>query len=132
MLVARPGGRRESTAAQAFGFSAVESAAADHFAIEEQDRHFVPESPPEPGILVDVHYPHRCVRFAEERVQLLEHDMAKMAVNAADERVSGHRGRGPTAHGRRDEAPVGRADGCTEPAISSTVFGGTSPTAVTW
>ena len=89
----------------------------------------MPEAALEIGIPVDVENLDNGTVVAEIALQFNMHGLAEVAVHPADE--GEHGSAGASAHGRV-AAPTAPRAGCTEPAISSTVAAGTSPTAVIW
>lgn len=113
---------------------------ANHAAIEQQNGHLEAKLPHPLGIRIDIQDVHgRDARLALQRRQLLEHLLAQMATLAAHHHEAGRQGhylRRCGAIPRPSVAEAGvdeRGDvDFTCVAMNFTVFGGTSPTTVTW
>ena len=104
----------------------VETAVTDQLAGEQQHGDLVPVAPPGLGIGIHVEHPHGVAACGRQGGELLQQFLAQRAAAARIE----HESRiGRRAHGRGDSAPES-AD-LTEWAMNSTVWAGTSPTAVT-
>jgi len=105
---------------------------ANNAAIEQQYRHFEPELANQLGIGVDIDYGNPGQRMRSlELGQLLQHLITEPTTLAADHHEPG--GNHYLRWGANPMAPVGRdLEALTCLAMSSTVVGGTSPTAVTW
>lgn len=116
-----------AAARQALDFGTLETAEAGDLAVDEEHRHLMTEASPERLVRIDVHDGDVRGSLAEELIELLMHPLTEVAVDPADQSPS-RRG-GVRTHGRGDIA-CARFEGCTEPAMSSTVRAGTSPTAV--
>src|SRR5579862_3350970 len=91
--------------------------AADHRAIEQQHRYIEREPPLEHRIRIDVgHLDGRQRHGLPERLQLLEHLLAEVAIAPVDEGENGESFRAAARSGRKDPRAAIRSGLTAEPA----------------